>query len=190
MSNRLLGRVTKDINDTYTFVMSSDCTDRVGDIVEPEALAAAANQEKLIALWAHDDTKPIGFWQNLRVEAGKLLGDLVLAPTNLSKMLTALLDAGTPLGASIGFTGSGAHNGQGRTYDDIQLLECSIVSIPCNPESVQIAKQFGLDHYLSDQSGVAEDTLGASALLPEEVIRRAKMATLSANQIHRRINKL
>lgn len=182
MKNQISAQVTKSALGKYSFIMSSEAVDRVGDIVSPTALEkAAASIKKLVALYQHDDTKPIGFWSNLRVEAGKLKGDLTLAPTNLSKMIVALLDAGTPLGASIGFVGKGKANGGGMTYNEIQLLETSIVSIPCNAEAMQIAKNFGYDITPDDQSRVVEEPEAASGPILEETLQKSKAAILRAN---------
>jgi HK97 family phage prohead protease len=105
------------------FVMSAVTPDRVKDTIDESAYKANLGK-KLIALWQHDHDQPMGYWENLRVEAGKLIGDLKVAGTNLGQMIKQLIADGVPLGASIGFRGKGEPNKAGGIhFKELELLE-------------------------------------------------------------------
>ena len=166
-----------------TFVMSASSPDRVNDTIAPAAYKSAIGG-KLIALWQHKQDSPIGFWENLRQEGDKLIGDLRVASTNLGKMVKQLIADGVPVGASIGFTGEGKRNEKGGVhFTSLKLLECSVVSIPAHPRAMQIAKSFDLEEFIdSDQSSVEVDDNSASGVCIESTIERAKAATLKAQK--------
>lgn len=127
------------------FVMSAASPDRVKDTIDPAAYKPWLDKE-LIALWQHDAYQPFGVWKNLQLKANKLIGDLKIAGTNLGAMIIELLAAEVPLGASIGFRGKGDANKIGGIhFTELELLECSIVSVPAHPAAVEIAKSFGLE---------------------------------------------
>jgi HK97 family phage prohead protease len=128
-----------------SWVISSDAVDRVGDVISTTALKKLVGTE-IICLWQHNADQPVGKWANLRMNGTKLVADLKLAETNLGKMIKALLDIDTPLGASVGFRGRGKPREKGGIlFDAIELLETSIVSVPCNRDALQIAKSFDLE---------------------------------------------
>lgn len=130
-----------------TFVLASTVLDRDNDTIEQEALKnVAKNTSKLITLWQHKSDQPIGYWNDLTVAGNQLVGDLNLSSVNLGLMVKQLLADNVPLAASIGFMGAGEFNDIGGiNYTAIELLECSIVSVPANPEAIQIAKHFGFE---------------------------------------------
>ena len=172
--------IEKADSDEYDarFVMSAATPDRVKDTIEADAYAPNLGK-KLIALYQHDADRPIGYWNNLRVEAGKLIGDLKVASTNLGLMVKQLIADGVPLGASIGFRGKGEKNKLGGIhFKELELFECSVVSIPAHPRAMQIAKNFDFDIQSSDADG----DLVASDRSPEAqaAIDRAKSAVLTA----------
>lgn len=162
------------------FVMSATTPDRVKDTIDPAAYKANLGK-KIIALWQHRSDQPFGYWHNIRVEGTKLLGDLKAAGTNLGLMIKQLINDGVPLGASIGFQGRGEPNKVGGIhFKEIEILECSVVSVPAHPAAMQIAKSFGIDL----PSKVQDDAQGTSARHPDadRVISEAKAAILRANR--------
>jgi HK97 family phage prohead protease len=159
------------------FIMSATSPDRVKDTIEESAYSPNLGK-KLIALYQHDSDKPIGFWDNLRVETGKLMGDIKFASTNLAQMCKTLIEDGVPLGASIGFRGKGEQNDKGGIhFKTVELLECSVVSVPCHPAAMQVAKKFGIDLQSSE---IDPGTVVADR--QEEALERAKKAILAANR--------
>jgi len=176
--------IQKAATDEYDarFIMSATTPDRVKDTIDADAYKPNLGK-KLIALYQHNPDQPIGYWNNLRVEAGKLIGDLKVASTNLGLMVKQLIADDVPLGASIGFRGKGEQNKIGGIhFKEIELFECSVVSIPAHPRAMQIAKNFGIDI----QSSNVGTNLVASDRNPEAAIDRAKAAILSANKTIRK----
>lgn len=164
------------------FIMSASTPDRVKDTIEPKAYEPNLGKS-LIALYQHDPDRPIGRWDNLRVEAGKLIGDLKVASTNLGLMIKQLIADGVPLGASIGFRGKGEPNKVGGIhFKELELFECSVVSIPAHPRAMQIAKSFGVELQSSESGSNSVE----SDHQPEAVVDRAKAAILSANKTIRK----
>lgn len=136
-----------DRGDGY-FILSSSDVDRDNDVIEPSALKAAIQgMDKLVALWQHKADQPLGYWSDLEYKAGKIIGKLNVASTNLGRMVKELLDFGTPLGASVGFQGAGVYDEDrgGINWKTISLLETSVVSCPANASCMQIAKSFDVD---------------------------------------------
>jgi HK97 family phage prohead protease len=129
------------------FVMSASTPDRVRDTIEPSAYKAVVGKVKrLIALWQHNSEQPIGTWEKLAAEGDKLTGYIKFASTNLASMVKQLIADDVPLSASIGFRGKAEPNDHGGLhFKEIELLECSIVSVPAHPRATQIAKSFGVE---------------------------------------------
>jgi HK97 family phage prohead protease len=173
--------ITKAADPKYDaqFVLSASSEDRVGDTIAVEAYEGAIGKLKsLIALWQHDTDRPIGAWDNLRIEGKKLVADLRLAGTALARMVKELLDSDVPLGASIGFRGKAEPraNGRGYHFKEIELLETSIVSVPAHPAARRIAKNFNID---LDSLSVGDP---ANSGPSKAVILKAKAAILTANR--------
>jgi len=180
--------VNKSVGATLTkasggsFILSSTDLDLDRDRMTLPALKGAVEKmTKLITLWQHKQDQPIGFWENIRLEGKKIIGDLVLASTNLSLMVKQLLDDDVPLGASIGFMGKGEWNDDGGIdFTEMNLLECSVVSVPANPAAQRIAKTFGFDP--SSLVEVISPDAGHSDAV-KTAIRNARRATVRANKM-------
>lgn len=178
-------QVEKSSSSKYDarFVMSATGLDRHQDTIDVEAYGPSLGK-KLIALWQHKSDQPFGFWENLRLEGEKLVGDLKTAGTNLGLMVKQLIADEVPLGASIGFMGSGVPNKLGGIHwEELELMECSIVSVPAHPEAMQIAKSFGIDLRSLEEGTSAASGLAASS----DAIKKARRAVARAN-LERRKN--
>ena len=94
----------------FTFAFSVDgVTDRHGDIVDviPKAVDRKDFKANPIALAFHNHDQPIGVWENIRFEGGKLLGDLKLAAKGTSDYidtLRSLVEQKILKAVSIGFS--------------------------------------------------------------------------------------
>jgi HK97 family phage prohead protease/HK97 family phage major capsid protein len=153
------------------YVMSDATVDRYGDIVEPDGWKLQHFKRNPIALFGHKSDFVIGHWKDVRVEGGKLLGRLELLAKGISERLDeirAAVEAGVLRAVSVGFRPlsyepiEGSKAG-GIRYKSAELVECSVVSIPANPNALAVAKQL----HLSDD--VQRLIFGETA---EEVIRR------------------
>lgn len=135
------------------FVMSDGSVDHYGDVVEPGGWDLRFCQPDAIALWNHDPNEPIGRWENVRVEKGKLRGHLKFADEGTSPTVDKLrkLNAqGVVKAASVGFRRLESepldpkNPGRGVRYKRHYLLECSLVSMPANSNAQQIARSLNL----------------------------------------------
>ena len=109
--------------------------DRVGDMVQKGAFAGA--QLPVPMLDGHDQRKPIGVWTHLEETAEGLVvkGRLLVADVARAREVAALVKAGALGGLSIGFSTKKAitRKGGGRTITALDLVEISLVSVPCHP---------------------------------------------------------
>jgi HK97 family phage prohead protease len=173
-------------NSAGSWVISSSDYDRVNDRIMPDALKSVGGND-ILCLWQHDTNQPVGKWTNIRMKGSKLVADLVLAPTNLGKMISALLSVSTPLGASIGFSGKGKANTKGGIdFSEISILETSVVSVPCNAQAMRIAKSFNMQEFIDTLSDGGDD-VAASGFNLEETLQKSRAAILAANQTIRKV---
>lgn len=141
-----------DDNLGYSFVISSEAPDLVGDIVVQRGLTPVS--ERIPAQLDHSGSVHdlVGHWQNIRQDGDKTLADFIPFQKGISKsadLVRHLLDAGVRMAASIGFKSSQsepvAKGQRGIRYKEATLLEASIVAVPCHPQALSIAKSLGFD---------------------------------------------
>jgi HK97 family phage prohead protease len=141
-------------SDGMEYILSDATPDRFGDIVDPKGWEYASFLRHPIALFNHNADFPVGIWKNIRVDDA-LRGHLALAPKGTSARIDeirALVDAGILKAVSVGFksiksepihpdSGRGDPFGFGpKRYLQQELVECSLVSIPANPNALAVAK--------------------------------------------------
>lgn len=160
------------------FTMSAATPDRVKDTIDPAAYqSVVAKTKRLVALWQHNPDSPIGTWEKLKAEGDKLTGYIKFASTSLAQMAKQLIDDGVPLGASIGFRGAAEPNKHGGLhFKELDLLECSIVSVPAHPRAYQIAKSFGVN--LTPESPASPP---AESSDPREAVIKRAVAALNSS---------
>lgn len=180
--------VLKSDNSEYDgkFVLSASTPDRMRDTIDPDLYDSVAKSvTKLIALFNHDPNRPVGFWENLKREKDTLTGHIKLAGTNLGEMLKQLISDGVPLGASIGFRGSGEPNELGGIhFTSLELLETSLVATPAHPRAQQLAKQYGVTLSISDTP-----TTATSGDQYKEKRLRANRAIVNARRVLKDVKK-
>ena len=131
-------------------MLSDESVDRLGDIVEASGWDCKTFEKNPIALFNHDKNMPIGRWSNLRVEKGSLRGRLDLANAGTSARvdeIRSLVEQGILRAVSVGFMPLkhvGMEKGHGRRYQQQELLEASLVSVPANCNAMRIAKSIGI----------------------------------------------
>lgn len=134
--------------DGLEFVLSDATVDRMGDVIEPDGWDLKWFKKNPIALFGHNNSFPIGRWENLRVEGGKLMGRLALAAKGTSERideLISLIEQGILRAVSVGFRPiEFAEIKTGIRYIKQELLETSLVSVPANPAALAVAKQLNL----------------------------------------------
>jgi HK97 family phage major capsid protein/HK97 family phage prohead protease len=138
----------------FVFVMSDDTVDRQGDIIEPDGWQLGNFKRNPVALFAHDSKLPLGVWRNVQIKGGQLVGEIEFLPEGRSARvdeIRAFVESGMLRAVSVGFRPvpgaaepiPGSARG-GVRYKKAELLECSLVSIPANPNALAIAKSLHL----------------------------------------------
>jgi len=138
----------------FEFTLSDETVDRYGDIVSADGWELDNFRRNPIALFGHNHDFPIGKWMDVRVDAADkaLRARLVLAPKGASPRIDEiriLIDADILRTVSVGFHAlarpeeikdqSGEPTG-GLRFVKHELLECSVVPVPANPNALAIAK--------------------------------------------------
>jgi len=166
----------------FTFVISDASVDRYGDVIEAAGWKLAEFKRNPVALFGHDAAQPIGVWRNVRVEGDALLGDLEFLPAGRSPRvdeLRAFVETGMLRAVSVGFyplasepVGDGK---PGQRFTGSNLIECSLVSIPANPNALAVARSL----HLSDD--VRSMVFGEPADKTARIVRRGAPGETAAN---------
>ncbi|QUT07930.1 phage major capsid protein [Sphingobium phenoxybenzoativorans] len=181
-------------DDPLDYVMSDATVDRYGDSIVAEGWKLTNFRKNPVALFGHNSNFVIGHWKNVRVEGGKLLGRLELLGEGISERLDeirAAVAAGVLRAVSVGFRPLAADpmpGGKGAKFTSSELVECSLVAIPANPNALQLAKSLNLSDdvqrmiFGEPAEGVTpilrRDGTGKSAKSPP-FSRNTKMPTLA-----------
>lgn len=142
----------------YEFILSDETADRMGDVISSSGWIIDNFKKNPVALFNHSPMHPIGKWNNLRAENGALRGHLELAPKGASARIDeirALIDAGILQAVSVGFREIESMPRKdggpfGKTYKRQELIECSLVSIPANPNALAVAKALNISSETQD----------------------------------------
>lgn len=147
LTGRIIAKASPTATDPFEFVMSSDSVDRIGDIVDIKGIDLKGFKQNPLALWNHDSDVPIGTWSNVRKEEHRLIGTLSLAAPGSSPLvdrLRSFVEQRILRAVSIGFRALEAVELDpsdlwgGLRFTKTELLECSLVSVPANPDALQI----------------------------------------------------
>jgi HK97 family phage prohead protease/HK97 family phage major capsid protein len=138
---------------TLDYVMSDGTVDRYGDIIDPNGWDLGEFRRNPVLLWGHQSKEPpIGRWDNIRVEGGKLKGKPIFAAKGTSPRIDeirSLAEQGLLPAVSVGFRPvpgaiEARSDGKGLLYKQAKLLECSLVSIPANPNALAVARSLNV----------------------------------------------
>jgi HK97 family phage prohead protease len=141
---------------SFTFVASSNTVDRYGDIIEQDWILDDYWKNPVL-LWAHNSRlPPIGKVTAFDVTSDRTrtIAKAELLPEGLdpfTDQLAKLVDGGHLRAVSVGFLpGSESDrrdekgNWAGYVYSQNKLVELSLVSVPANPDAVQLARSLGI----------------------------------------------
>jgi HK97 family phage major capsid protein/HK97 family phage prohead protease len=174
------------------FVMSDATVDRMGDVIDPQGWVLRNFKANPMALFNHDSDMPIGEWTNVRVEGGKLIGELVFGPEGacpVTDKMRSFVAAGMMRAVSVGFRPLVAEPIEGSKVGGVrfkaaELMECSLVSIPANPNALAVAKSLNL----SDD--VRQLIFGKSADETSETSRHGNSGEHAASTSNRKTVKM
>jgi HK97 family phage major capsid protein/HK97 family phage prohead protease len=163
--------------------------DLVGDIVAPGAFKRTLAEYRAAGrmpamLWSHNPDEPIGRWTSMEETSEGLLvkGKLNLQTQRGAEARALLLDNSIS-GLSIGFrTRSAERRPRGRVLTDLDLVEASLVVLPCAPNArIRSVKESPMvDVYLSSDDGAPET---AADPLPPEVLSRIEAVETKAEAV-------
>jgi HK97 family phage prohead protease len=131
-------------------VMSTGTLDRYGEVIEPNSFKArlASFLKNPTLLRDHDHTRQIGHWENVTVSDKELAGTAIFATTPDADEIWQLHRDGHRKAFSVGFIPhawemrevaleQNAAKKRVRVYTECELLECSSVAVPANPDALQ-----------------------------------------------------
>jgi len=177
-----LSHIKAKANGVYTFVISHEAPDLVGDIVVQRGMKPVSDRIPAQVDHSGKIADVIGYWDELQVRGDHTTADLKLVDPGISKMadlVRGLANAGVRLAASIGFNVVKAEplKPRGYKFNESLLHEISVVVVPCQPLALQIAKQFQLEHVIGDPVDGLQ-----SALASQLRIKRASQAIIAAKR--------
>lgn len=135
------------------FILSDATPDRLGDVIEPAGWEIENFKRNPIALFAHDSRFVIGQWADIQISKNDLRAKLVLAPRGTSDRIDEirnLIDADILRATSVGFKPlehepiNEKDPWGGDRYTKQELVECSVVAVPANPNALAVAKSLGV----------------------------------------------
>ena len=169
-------------DDPMLYVMSDETVDRMGDVIEAKGWNLDNFLKNPIALFGHDHKFIVGHWTNVRVQGNKLIGKLNLLPAGVSERLDeirAAVEAGVLRAVSVGFAADPEKVEQNKSgglrFRAAELMECSLVSIPANPNALQMAKSLNLS---DDARALIFSDLGGAKEIAEPPAASGTMATI------------
>lgn len=136
MSERLEIKAALTVDDAGTITGIAwpfGSPDRAGDVIGKGAMTFP---DALPMLFAHDQTQPIGVWNEINETPDGLTvkGRLLIDDVPKAREVYALIRARALSGLSIGFsTKKAMPRNRGRTITALDLREISVVSVPSHP---------------------------------------------------------
>lgn len=136
-------RASADPTDPFLFVASTEARNRKNLILKQDGWDLTAFLRNPIALWAHDDTLPIGTWEDVKVTGGKLMARLKLAARGTSELIDTiwkLLDQKIIKSTSVGFKPLDYDIQKDGTIliKKMELREISLVSVPADAGAMRV----------------------------------------------------
>jgi HK97 family phage prohead protease/HK97 family phage major capsid protein len=161
------------------FILSDATPDHFNDIIEPAGWSFENFKKNPICLFNHRSDWPIGTWKNLKVVGGELRGHLQPAPWGTSPRIDEvrrLIDAGVLKAVSVGFKAleskpRGRDPFDGMVYVKSELVECSLVSIPANPNALSVAKSLRISP--ETQRVIFDESVGKKMRGESNTVRRS-----------------
>jgi HK97 family phage prohead protease/HK97 family phage major capsid protein len=139
------------------FILSDETPDRLDDVIMSDGWDFKDFKRNPIALFGHRSDFPIGRWNNIRVENKGLRAQLEMAPEGTSPRIDEirrLVDAGFLKAVSVGFKPIEMEDREGTNWGSVytkcELVECSVVAVPANPNALAVAKSLNISPEIMD----------------------------------------
>jgi HK97 family phage prohead protease/HK97 family phage major capsid protein len=139
------------------FILSDETPDRLDDVIMSDGWDFKHFKRNPIALFGHRSDFPIGRWNNIRVESKSLVAELEMAPEGTSDRIDEirrLVGAGFLKAVSVGFKPIEMEEREGTDWGTVftkcELVECSVVAVPANPNALAVAKSLNISPEIMD----------------------------------------
>jgi HK97 family phage prohead protease len=136
----------------FDFVISTASVDRYGDTVAVDGWKLSNFRKNPVVLWMHDNSMlPVGKASNIRVEDGKLKARVEFTPAELVRyndIVFEMIKGGFLSATSVGFIPlkyafvDDPERRFGIDFQEQELLEFSIVTVPANQEALVEGREF------------------------------------------------
>ena len=135
------------------FILSTNVLDRAGDSINPLGIDLRRYKQNPVVLWGHDQhCLPIGKCVSIGVEGGALTGIVEFVPVSVPEVgeraeaVYQLVRSGFLNAVSIGFKPIEwtFNDAGGLDISKSELLEFSVVAVPCNPDALLIDASTGM----------------------------------------------
>lgn len=155
-----------------SFTISTAAVDRDGDTIDPKGWDLKSYIANPVVLWAHDySIPPVGKAVNIKSTEHGLQADVEFLPQGMNPfadMIHDMCKSGFLNATSVGFRGNGEKSKdreRGYDFKTQELLEFSIVPVPCNPEALaqRGIKNEQLKQYAKDMNAWAKGILGEAS---------------------------
>jgi HK97 family phage prohead protease len=176
-----------------TFVASDETVDRYGDIVSVDGWDLTNFRKNPVVLWMHSQWNPIGK-ASVKIEGGQLLATIRFYDAGDSKLaddLWKLVKKRQLRGVSVGFTVPSEDDVEpirdendrltGFRFLRQELLEISLVSVPANPNALQIARSMGLPPELIQAALPLDALVQAEQLKYRQRLAELRLAGIAAS---------
>src|SRR5580765_3452219 len=131
------------------FVMSDGSIDRMGDVIEQTGWQLDKLESDPPVLFNHDRNQIVGSWTDIKVRGGKLTGKINWSKSAnwpMKDYIRDLVREGILRTVSVGFralqaeplTKSADKDFGPFRYLKTELLECSLVAVPANPNALAV----------------------------------------------------
>jgi HK97 family phage prohead protease len=199
-------RATVSPGEGMDFVISDGSRDRHGTRINPNGWDLREFLKNPVALWSHGSDLargrvPIGKWENVRVEGGRLIGRLVMAAEGTSAFvdeLRRLVEQGILRAVSVGFEPikEGKPGGQWE-YEQQALREVSLVSVGSNTNALSLARSLEIsestirevfgEQATKDKRGVSNGEQAAKTVRSERGLSPLKTGNHKMSNLSQRI---
>jgi HK97 family phage major capsid protein/HK97 family phage prohead protease len=177
------------------FVLSDGSIDRMGDVIEPTGWQLERIKSDPVVLFNHDRNQIVGKWINVRVKDGQLVGRIAWTNSDkwpFAQYLRDLVREGILRTVSVGFQPiakepltkeADVKRGPFR-FTKQDLLECSLVSVPANPNALALAKDFPREAVAAIFRKPASEDLGEVPAAHAKSGKSPSLSTRTKMQTH------
>lgn len=130
----------------FVFEITNNKLDRDSDTVNISGVDLSNFMKNPVVLFNHDRSKLVGKAKNLNVESGRITAEIEFPEKGISPMadeVAGMVEAGFLNAVSIGFAvkeWSFDEESDGFKFDETELLEISLVTIPANASALRITR--------------------------------------------------